>query len=231
MKKAVPVFGLVLLCCVVFGLLCNFNFIFGESVPVRNTMRAASSSTSLASRGGDGQRPVQVLDTKDDAVLLARAEEALDAMADENFEALSQIVHPINGVTFTPYSTVEPESDLCFLPAQIMSAKDDKTLYLWGFTDGKGDHISLTIRDYFKRYVYNADYRNAPERAVDQVITQSNALENVADVFQDCRFVEYHFPGVDPEKKQFDWCSLKLVFAPYEEQWYLVGLIHSEWTI
>jgi len=28
-----------------------------------------------------------------------------------------------------------------------------------------------------------------------------------------------------------DWRSLKLVFKKYEDRFYLVGIIHSEWTI
>ena len=42
--------------------------------------------------------------------------------------------------------------------------------------------------------------------------------------------MDYNFPGIDPEKKGYDWCSLKLVFEPWQNNWYLVGLIHSEWT-
>lgn len=29
----------------------------------------------------------------------------------------------------------------------------------------------------------------------------------------------------------YDWCSLKLVFECYQGDWYLVGLVHSEWTV
>ena len=55
--------------------------------------------------------------------------------------------------------------------------------------------------------------------------------ENVADAYPEARFVEYHFPGIDPELEGFDWCSLKLVFQVWENDWYLVGIIHGEWTI
>ena len=60
---------------------------------------------------------------------------------------------------------------------------------------------------------------------------QGNALENVLTAYPDDRFVEYHFPGLDESQEGFDWCSLKVVLAPCEGDWYLVGLIHSEWTI
>ena len=35
---------------------------------------------------------------------------------------------------------------------------------------------------------------------------------------------------VDEALEGFDWCSLKLVFEPWENDWYLVGLVHGEWT-
>ncbi len=107
----------------------------------------------------------------------------------------------------------------------------DATLYQWGFADGSGAPISLTIPEYFDRYVYNADYANAPIIGVDQVIGQGNALENVQDAFPGARFVEYYFPGLNPEYNGFDWCGLKLVFAPYQEEYRLIAIVHSEWTI
>ena len=37
--------------------------------------------------------------------------------------------------------------------------------------------------------------------------------------------------GLDPDMKGYDWCSLKVVLEDYGEEWYLVALVHSEWTI
>ena len=78
--------------------------------------------------------------------------------------------------------------------------------------------------------MYNEDYARAPEVGVDTVFLSGNALENVSDAYPDARFVDYAFPGLDPELEGFDWCSLKLVFEPWENEWYLVGLVHGEWT-
>jgi len=43
--------------------------------------------------------------------------------------------------------------------------------------------------------------------------------------------VEYYFPGFDPDFKGMAWRSLRLVFQELQDQWYLTGVIHSEWTI
>lgn len=230
MKKAVTLCALIFCCCLGVGLLSSGGFFFGTAAPARNTMRTAASGT-LASRGMETIRSAArvPLDTGDDERLIARAEEVLAALAEENYPALGQLVHPIRGVTFTPYSTVDPEKDLCFLPAQVAAAGRDETVYLWGVPAGGGP-ISLTMPEYFRQYVYNADYQTAPERGVDETLVSGNAWENVEEVFPQERYVEYHFPGLKPENQQLDWCSLKLVFSDHEEEWYLVGLIHSEWV-
>ena len=230
MKKAVILCTCILCCCLGAGLLSSGGFFFGTDAPARNTMRAAASG-ALASRGMETIRPAArvPLDTGDDERLIARAEEVLAALAEEDYPALGRLVHPARGVTFTPYSTVDPEKDLCFLPAQVAAAGRNKTVYLWGIPVGEGA-IRLTMPEYFRQYVYNADYRSAPERGVDETLASGNARENVEEVFPQERYVEYHFPGLRPENQQMDWCSLKLVFDAYEEEWYLVGLIHSEWV-
>lgn len=227
MKKAFVLCASALVICIAAGvllLIVQHSQVSRSDRPIRNTMAAAS--TAAAQPSASPTPPAC-----DDDQLLALSGQVLDALAQQDFQALGGLVHPTRGVTFTPYSTVEPEFDLCFLPDQIAKAGEDATTYNWGFTDGRGSHISMTIPDYFGRYVYDADYRTAPQVSLDQVMASGNALENVSDVFTGCRFVEYYFPQRKPENNGLDWCALKVVFAPAEDGWYLVGLIHSEWTI
>lgn len=234
MRKPVLISLLLLLCCAIGWAIYLFATMYRQGVPVRNTLNSTTATTTIpkydSTKLGPTSTPAQ-LDTQDDTLLLERAGEVLQALADQDSAALCKLVHPQRGVTFTPYSTVDPENDLCFLPDQLSKAFSSGSTYLWGFTDGKGDHINLTVSDYISRYVYNEDYQNAPIVSIDQIVASGNALENVQEVFSDCRFVEYYFPGVKPELENFDWCALKVVLAPYQQQWYLVGLIHSEWTI
>lgn len=186
------------------------------------TMAAAAITVS---------QPPATLDVEDNTVLLESAANAVAALQKQDYAGLSALAHPEKGVVFAPYSTVDLNTNVALTCNQIAGAPTDTTLYQWGVADGSGDPISLTIKDYFDRYVYNADYANAPVIGIDQVIGQGNALENVKDVFHDARFVEYYFPGLNPEYGGFDWCGLKLVFAPYQEAYRLVAVIHSEWTI
>ena len=62
-------------------------------------------------------------------------------------------------------------------------------------------------------------------------MTGGNALENLADAYPGCRYVDFSIPSADPVNDGLDWSSLKLVFQPEDDLWYLVGVVHGEWTI
>lgn len=149
----------------------------------------------------------------------------------QDWTTLAAYVHPERGVTFTPYSTVEPETDLTFTADQIKNLAQDQNIYTWGFEDGRGDPIQMTLTQYFERYVYDRDYTQATEIGIDRIITGGNALENLSEAYLGCRFVDFCFPSADPVNDGLDWSSLKLVFQPEAEHWYLVGIVHGEWTI
>ena len=83
----------------------------------------------------------------------------------------------------------------------------------------------------FDRYVYDRDYTQVPQIGVDRIMTGGNALENLAEAYPGCRFVDFAFPSADPVNDGLDWSSLKLVFQPGEFRWLLVGVVHGEWTI
>lgn len=171
------------------------------------------------------------LDPAENLSLLSAACSVNRCFQRQDWAGLAAYVHPERGVAFTPYSTVDPESDLIFTAGQIKNLAQDPTIYTWGFQDGRGDPIQMTMIEYFKRYVYDKDYTQAPEIGVDRVMTGGNALENLTEAYPGCRFVDFSYPSADPVNDGMDWTSLKLVFQPEVERWYLVGIVHGEWTI
>ena len=54
-----------------------------------------------------------------------------------------------------------------------------------------------------------------------------NALENLTEAYPGCRCVDFSIPGTDG----LDWSSLKLVFQAGDTSWYLIGMVHGQWTI
>ena len=162
--------------------------------------------------------------------LLHTAAAVTNALHDQDYETLSTYVHPTRGVTFTPYSTVALQRDQNFTVDQIKNLSSDTSTYTWGYEDGRGESIQMTMSEYFARFVFDADYTQAPKVGVDQIITSGNALENLTEAYPDCHFVDFCYPSRDPANEGLDWCSLKLVFLGEKTSWYLVGVVHGEWT-
>jgi hypothetical protein len=162
--------------------------------------------------------------------LVADAYTVVEAIRDKNYSALAGWVHPELGVLFTPYSTVESDVNLHFTAEVVKGFGNSEDTYVWGTVDGEGSPIAMTPSAYFKRYVYDANFAEAPVIGVNTVVRCGNSLENVKDVFPDSEFVEFHFPGSE-EYGGTDWRSLKLVFSKTEKGRKLIAIIHSEWTI
>lgn len=167
---------------------------------------------------------------KGNGPLVVRALEVAGSIRDGDWAALAGAVHPEKGVTFTPYSSVS-DSDLCFTAKEVAAFGGDGKTYLWGSYDGSGAPMSLTVGEYFAKFVNNADYTCAPFLAVNRVMSCGNAVENVADAYPEAEFVELYYNGLNEVNEGFDWCALKLVFEPVDGELMLVGVIHSEWTI
>lgn len=201
-----------------------------DGPPAVNTMLRAPSSTSSDPNGLAGLSP-EPLDSKDNFQLLNSACYVLQALKNSDYATVASMVHPEKGVTFTPYSTVDFTTDLTLTSNQVKDLEQDSSLYTWGRADGRGSPIQLTISQYFAQYVFNADYTQSSQIGVDQVMISGNALENVAEAYPDCRFVDFSIPGQSASSQGMDWSSLKLVFAPGETCWYLVGIVHGQWTI
>lgn len=161
----------------------------------------------------------------------ALAKQVITLIAERNFEALADLVHPERGVRFTPYTNVNPERDLVFTQEQIRHFFRDETAYTWGQYDGSGEDIVLTPAQYYERFIYSADFAHPERIGYNEVLGSGNIAENQFEVYENAIVVEYYFSGFNPDYAGSDWQSLRLVFQPHENQWRLAGVIHNEWTI
>ena len=224
--------------CLVIGLLCGLLLPAPwdqDKKPVTPPAITAPNNTPSAPSDPGAptppKKPLPPLNPEDNYALLNTAYLVAGALEARDYTALSSMVHPEKGVSFTPFSTVDPETDVNLTASAVKSLDTDDNIYTWGFEDGRGNLIELTAADYFVQYVYNADYISAPQIGVDQVLISGNALENVKEAYPGCRFVDFCIPSQDPDMEGMDWTSLKLVFEPGETRWFLVGVIHGQWTI
>ncbi len=156
---------------------------------------------------------------------------AAELIRDGSFDKLAEAVHPEDGVYFVPYSYVDTAANQHFSAEQLAAFGTDENSYLWGYTDGEGAPIELTPKQYFEKYVYDEDYLEAPIIGRNYITMSGNSIENVAEAFPNCEFVDFHFPGFDEQYAGMDWTTLRLVFREYEDTYKLVAVIHAQWTI
>jgi hypothetical protein len=156
------------------------------------------------------------------------AAETIFILKNKDFKRLSMFVHPNLGVRFTPYTIVNDE-DLIFTSEQIKAINKDNQIYIWGSYEGAGNPIQLTFRNYFDQFVYSGDFLNAKEVGYNRIIKETGFSENQFSAYPNSIIVEYYISS--PSGDGFQWQSLRLVFEEYKSKWYLVGIIHNEYTI
>jgi hypothetical protein len=181
-----------------------------------------ANSGFLARQVGHVSEPVAV-----------RAAQAIMALKDGDMVALSSLIHPDKGVRFSPYATVRTGAggDLVFTATEVRGLMADSTVYHWGAYDGSGLPIDLTFRQYYDEFVYDVGFARPDVVGFGETVGQGNSIDNIASAYPDGILVEYHFEGFDPQYAGMDWRSLRLVFEEQGGSWYLVGIVHDQWTI
>ena len=167
-----------------------------------------------------------------DSVLTALTKEIFADIKRKNYAALDSIAHPQLGVRVSPYASVDPANDQVFKKGafrKLFTSQKNKQIN-WGYYDGSGEPILLTPTDYFKRFVYDGNYVRPEKLGVNKVLTQGNSANNIKEVYKESDFTESYIS--ESQKNQgLDWKSVKLIFKRENGKYYLVGIVHNEWTI
>ncbi|MGD8398472.1 MAG: hypothetical protein PVG11_06415 [Anaerolineae bacterium] len=192
------------------------------ATPTPGTPVAAATAPTSAPRSEATPTPPPL-----DAVR-NRAESAVLALRDQDFDALATLVHEEKGLRFSPYAYVD-ESALIFGPDAVPRLMRDPAAYEWGHYAGTGSPIVMPFADYYHEFIYDRDYVNAPEVGINDGEQRGNTLNNAAEFWPGSVAVDYHFPGSE-QYDGIDWKTLRLVFQSVDGAWYLVGIVHSEWT-
>jgi hypothetical protein len=198
----------------------------GSSEPPSSTVPAPASAPSPPAPTASAESVQQGLSTA-----THEAELVLEALQTRNMAALAAHVHPVKGLRFSPYIHVDPKRSVVLQPRELSTALEDPKPRMWGSEDGTGDPIVRSFASYFARFVYDRNFLAASERRVNQFGGKSTSKPNVREIYPDATVIEAHVPGTKPEYGGLDWASLLLVFERYESRWYLVALVHDQWTI
>ncbi|MCH5599626.1 hypothetical protein [Niabella ginsengisoli] len=166
-----------------------------------------------------------------DSVLTGLTKEVLTIFKEKNYTKLDSLIHPEEGVRFSPYATVLPDDKKFSRDAfiKLVTANKNKRVN-WGSYDGSGDAITLTPAEYFKKFVYDANFVNPEKYDINNIIKTGNSVNNLKSVYEGGDFTESYFSG---SKKYggMDWKSVRLIFKEINGKYYLVGIVHDQWTI
>jgi len=163
--------------------------------------------------------------------LLLEASNVMLALSTNDMATLSLYVPTLSGLRLSPYPFVDLATDVVLTQSDVANLMTLPTTYLWGSYDGSGDPINLTAANYYTEFIYDYNYLIAPQIGQNVILSGGNMLNNIATSYPTASYVEFYFPGFDPQYGGLDWSSLTLVFENQGGYWMLVGIVHGQWTI
>jgi len=168
-----------------------------------------------------------------DSILLKTTQNILTMLKNKNYSAFANYIHPVDGIRFSPYGFVDTVHDIKLSKQKFINqaGESGQDMIVWGEFDGTGDPIKMTLNNYMQRFVYDVDFVKPEKRSVNEFIGGGNSLNNLELVYKNCDFTESHFSGFDKKYAGMDWKSLRLVFKIRDRKFFLVGIVHDEWTI
>lgn len=161
-------------------------------------------------------------------IIADRAKEVIELLQKKDIPRLCKYIHPELHLAFSPYGFIG-KSNRKFDAHKLDSLWKSKQRLFWGRYDGTGKPIRLTMREYFERFVYDRDYQKV-SRVAYNTVQRSDMFVNIFDVYPQAIVADHLFLAT-PEFEEMDWRALRLVFSEYQGKWYLVHIVHDEWTM
>lgn len=156
----------------------------------------------------------------------------MSALKNGDMSTLAGWVHPEKGLRFSPYAYVDTKKDIVITRGELEGAMKDNTEREWRTFPGSGEQIKMKFAEYYKRFIYDADFIEDAKIALNEGLGEGANINNLNEVYpkESYDFVEYHIDSIDPSVEGKDWRSLRLVFEKIGEDHALVGIIHDQWT-
>jgi hypothetical protein len=166
-----------------------------------------------------------------DPNVVRAAERVLEAIRARDAEKLASLVHPEKGVRFSPYAYVDTENDLVFSRAQISRFWTDRHKYTWGAADDTGEPLAMTPSEYSARFILDRDFLAASSINVNNDQAHGSTVNNAPSAYPNATRVEYYIQASGHAgESALDWGALRLVLEKIGSKWFLVAIIHDEWT-
>jgi hypothetical protein len=188
--------------------------------------------TTISCTNTDGPERQNEIDGRSGSNVLQVAKQVVEAFKAQDGKKLASLAHPEKGVRFSPGAYIDVANDIVFSRAQIETFWTDNKIYTWGFADGTGYPINITPSQYCREYIMSRDFLNPSSINFNNDQATGNTSNNAASVYPNGTRVEYYIePSKGDNSSGLDWAALRLVFEKSGDSWFLVGVIHDEWTI
>ena len=154
----------------------------------------------------------------------------IDLLANNELIQFSEHFHPEKGCTFMPYTFLSYINQI-FKTSAFKKHFDLNEKLTWGSQNGSGEPIVLTIPDYFSKWVYDFDFKTkATEIHINGELAFSNTLNNISEVFPEAQCIEFYNEWTT-KYEGMDWKSLIFHVEKLENTYYLVAVVHNQWSI
>lgn len=159
-----------------------------------------------------------------------RAHMIVKLLAAGEFSRIAKFVDPQKGVRFSPYANIDTDSDVVLSCADLRSPSKLQAVRKWGAYDGSGAPIRLSFRRYYRQFIYDRNFAQAPKIGYNEQNAKSSTAGNIDDTYADAITVEYYFPPPNATEETH-WSALRLIFQRTGDDWFLVGIVHDQWTV
>lgn len=156
------------------------------------------------------------------------AQYALEQLQNKAIDSLRPYVQ--EGILFSPYAYIDSTAQQ--LRLEELKHSSDKKRF-WGYADGTGDSINLSIPDYLQKFVFDMDFKDEKvevNQYSDRPKAYGNSLQNAQDLYPDAQFIQFYQTGTE-EYGGMDWKSLILVVEKQDQKPILKAILHDQWTI
>ena len=171
-------------------------------------------------------------------IIVKKSDQIISLLKNKSVSSLKGYVHPTKGIRISRDGYIDKQRNVIVKASEMDSLIKNDTKLLWGYTDGKGDAINLSLEDYFSRYL-SIDFTKS-QKTYNQVVSGgSNTMAlDIQGIYPDHNFVNYYIPynstymdeGVE-KPQTMDWRGINLVFEEYNGELYLIAIISDNWTI
>jgi len=156
----------------------------------------------------------------------------MEQLAQGQFSQIAEYVVEDGKVRFSPYPYIREDVDFELTRAELATAMSDTAIITTREYDGSGEPMELTFAQYYNKFINDQAYATEAIVGVNTTSGLGAMIQNWHEVYATEQYtsVEYYIDGT-VENEKMDWKSLRLVFEEQEGQYYLVAVIHGQWTM